>query len=45
MFTSELRNIKNLDDIRSWRKESIKHLEGGEEAFEERGYLYEKSGS
>lgn len=43
MFTSELRNINNIEDIRSWRTESIKHLEGGEEAFEERGYLYEKS--
>jgi ABC-type cobalamin/Fe3+-siderophores transport system ATPase subunit len=43
MFTSELRNIIDIDDIRSWRRESIKHLEGGEEAFEERGYLYEKS--
>lgn len=45
MFTSELRNINNFDEVRSWRKESIKYLEGGEEAFEERGYLYEESGS
>lgn len=45
MFTSELRNINQVDDIKNWRQESIKHLEGGEKAFEERGYLYEKSGS
>ena len=40
MFTDELREI-TTDEILSWKEESIKYLEGGKEAFEERGDLYE----
>lgn len=41
MFTDELVNIEDKTDILSWKKESVKYLEGGESAFEERGYLYD----
>lgn len=41
MFTGKMINIDGSQETLSWRQESIKHLEGGEEAFNERGYLYE----
>lgn len=41
MFTNELVNIENSDDKLSWKEQSIKYLEGGIEAYEDRGYLYE----
>lgn len=40
MFTNRLVNISNSTDVREWNIESEKHLEGGKEAFEERGYYY-----
>jgi len=43
MFTEELKNIDNEKDVLSWKKPSIKYLEGGEPAFEERGELYEQA--
>ncbi len=41
MFTDKLVNIENTKDILSWKEQSIKYLEGGIEAFSERGDLYE----
>lgn len=41
MFTNELVNIEKSNDKLSWKEQSIKYLEGGIEAYEERGYLYE----
>lgn len=41
MFTNQLVNINNDLDILDWKVESIKYLEGGENAFLERGELYE----
>ena len=41
MFTDKLVNIENEEDILSWKEQSIKYLEGGIEAFSERGDLYE----
>ncbi len=40
MFTDELKEISTGEKL-SWKEESIKYLEGGKEAFEERGDLYE----
>ena len=40
MFTDELIEIETKEKL-SWKEESIKYLEGGKEAFEERGDLYE----
>lgn len=40
MFTDELIELSEGDKL-SWKEESIKYLEGGKEAFEERGELYE----
>lgn len=40
MYTDELKNIDD-GEILSWKDESIKYLEGGKEAFDERGDLYE----
>lgn len=40
MFTDILKSIDS-DDILSWKTESIKYLEGGKDAFEERSDLYE----
>ena len=40
MFTDELKEIVTGEKL-SWKEESIKYLEGGKEAFEERGDLYE----
>lgn len=39
-YTNKLINIKDSEDIRDWKEESIKILEGGREAFEERGDIY-----
>ena len=41
MFTDVLKNIDIGEEILSWKDESIKYLEGGEAAFNERGELYE----
>ncbi len=41
MFTDKLVNIENEEDVLSWKEQSIKYLEGGIEAFAERGDLYE----
>lgn len=41
MFTEKLINIENPEDILCWKEQSIKYLEGGIEAFSERGDLYE----
>ena len=40
MFTDNLFDIDS-EKILSWRDESIKYLEGGKNAFDERGDLYE----
>ena len=39
-FTNKLINIKDNTDTKEWKDESIKILEGGKEAFEERGEIY-----
>lgn len=39
MFTDTLKEIRTGEEL-SWKEESIKYLEGGKEAFEERGDLY-----
>lgn len=41
MFTDELKNIQDNNDNLSWKEQSIKYLEGGIDAFSERGDLYE----
>jgi len=43
MFSNTLKNIIDIKDIKSWKDESIKHLEGGKDAFNERGYYYENN--
>ena len=40
MFTDILYSIDSSEKL-SWKDESIKYLEGGKDAFEERGDLYE----
>lgn len=40
MFTDILQDINSTNKL-SWKNESIKYLEGGKEAFEERSDLYE----
>ena len=39
-FANKLINIKDNTDTKEWKDESIKILEGGKEAFEERGEIY-----
>ncbi len=39
-FSNDLVNIRNSGDRRDWKKVSMKTLEGGEEAFGERGKIY-----
>lgn len=39
-FTNKLINTKDNTDTKEWKEESIKILEGGKEAFEERGEIY-----
>ncbi len=39
-YTNKLVNIKDISDIKDWKEESIKILEGGKEAFEERSDIY-----
>lgn len=41
LFTDKLINMQNDTDVLSWKEQSIKYLEGGDEAFAERGDLYE----
>jgi hypothetical protein len=36
-------NIDKPDDLRDWKAVSMKTLEGGEEAFGERGRIYGNS--
>lgn len=40
-YSNTLKNVNNEEDIKDWKKESIKILEGGKDAFEERGEIYE----
>lgn len=40
MFTNKLINLEDANDVKEWNTESEKHLEGGKQAFEERGYYY-----
>ncbi len=42
MFTDKMVNINDINDVKSWREYSAKFLEGGLDAFDERGYLYAK---
>ena len=44
-FTNKLINIKDENDTKDWKEESIKILEGGREAFEERGEIYGNNNS
>lgn len=39
-FSNKLINIENQIDFKDWKNESIKILEGGRDAFEERGEIY-----
>lgn len=39
-FTNNLVNIAKPDDLRDWKAVSMRTLEGGEEAFGERGRIY-----
>ena len=39
-FTNNLVNIAKPDDLRDWKVVSMRTLEGGEEAFGERGRIY-----
>ena len=39
-FIDQLINIEDKDDIRNWKEMSLKCLEGGEQAFDERGEIY-----
>lgn len=39
-YTNKLICYQNSEDTLDWKKESIKILEGGKEAFEERGQIY-----
>jgi len=39
-FSNNLVNLMNTDDKRDWKKVSMKTLEGGEDAFGERGKIY-----
>lgn len=41
MFTDKLVNIHDKTDVLSWKEYSVKYLEGGINAFYERGELYE----
>ncbi len=41
-YTNQLININDSLDTKDWKDESIKILEGGKEAFEERGEIYDK---
>ncbi len=40
-FTNELINIEDSNDTKNWKDESIKVLEGGKEAFDDRRIVYE----
>ena len=40
-FTNKLIDIYNDNNILDWKEESLNILEGGEEAFEERSFVYE----
>ena len=40
-FTNNLIDIDSEDNILDWKEESLNILEGGEEAFEERSFVYE----
>lgn len=39
-FSNKLINVSDQTDRKEWKEESIKILEGGKEAFEERGEIY-----
>lgn len=40
-FTNKLIDVDNENNILDWKEESLNILEGGEEAFEERSFVYE----
>lgn len=40
-FTNMLINIKDSSDALDWKEVSMRVLEGGEDAFSDRGYIYE----
>lgn len=40
-FTNELINMEDSNDTKNWKDESIKVLEGGKEAFDDRRIVYE----
>jgi hypothetical protein len=39
-YVNKLKNLKNENDDKNWKDESIRILEGGKEAFEERSDIY-----
>ena len=39
-YVNKLVNIKDENDYKDWKEESIRILEGGKEAFEERSDIY-----
>lgn len=39
-YVNKLINIKNIKDVKDWKAESIRILEGGKEAFDERSDIY-----
>ena len=39
-FTNNLENQEDVHDLLDWKKVSMRTLEGGEEAFGERGKIY-----
>lgn len=43
-FVNELISLSDSKHVLNWKTESLKILEGGEEAFEERGEIYGKRG-
>ena len=42
MFVNEVVNIEDSNDVLSWIDTSLDHLEGGEEACDERMDLYDR---
>lgn len=44
-FVDKLTSTSNPDDTLNWKEESLRVLEGGEKAFEERGEIYGKNDS
>lgn len=40
-FTNKLKNIADINDVKNWKEESVRILEGGKEVFAQRGEIYE----